>query len=48
MLRNPEAKATSVNGIIDVSMSTRAVVARWALAIASGPAPSSSVMRRLR
>ena len=48
MLRNPAAKAIAVNGIDDVSMSTRAVVARCALAMASGPAPSSSVITRLR
>ena len=48
MLRKPAAKAIAVNGRSDVSMSTRAVVARWARAMASGPAPSSSVITRLR
>ena len=48
MLRNPAAKAIAVNGRSDVSMSTRAVVARCARAMASGPAPSSSVITRLR
>ena len=42
-LPNPAANATSVNGSVVVSISTRAVWARWARAMASGPAPSSSV-----
>lgn len=39
---NPAAKATSAMGRAVVSMSTRAVWARWARARASGPAPSSA------
>jgi hypothetical protein len=48
MLEKPAAYATSVNGIAVVSISVRAVCARCARAIASGPAPSSSVTSRVR
>ena len=47
-LPKPAANAMSVIDIDDVSISTRAVCARWARASASGPAPSSSVTRRVR
>ena len=40
-LAKPAANATSVNGRSVVSISSRAVWARWARARASGPAPSS-------
>ena len=42
MLANPAAKATSPIGSAVVSISSLAVCARCALAIASGPAPSSA------
>ena len=42
MLENPAAKATSAIGNGVVSMSTRAVWARWARAMAMGPAPTSA------
>ncbi len=42
MLLKPAAKATSPIGIAVVSISSRAVCARCALASASGPAPSSA------
>jgi hypothetical protein len=48
MLGKPAAKATSVNGSAVVSISSRAVCARWARASASGPAPSSATSWRLR
>ncbi|CAM5494014.1 hypothetical protein SHIRM173S_00585 [Streptomyces hirsutus] len=38
----PAAKAISVIGRVVVSMSSRAVCARWARARARGPAPSSA------
>src|ERR1700722_11589333 len=41
-LENPAAKATSAMGREVVSMSTLAVWARWALAMAMGPAPTSA------
>ena len=47
-LAKPAANATSVIGIVVVSISSRAVCARCARAMASGPAPSSSVISRLR
>ena len=46
-LPNPAAKAISVKSRWVVSMSTRAVWARCARAMASGPAPSSSVISRV-
>lgn len=42
MEENPAAKAISAIGSGVVSMSSRAVWARWARASASGPAPSSA------
>ena len=42
MLANPAANATSAIGRSVVSMSSRAVCARWARARASGPTPSSA------
>ena len=42
MLANPAANATSPMGSAVVSISSRAVCARWARASASGPAPSSA------
>jgi hypothetical protein len=42
MLANPAAKAMSDIGSALVSISSRAVWARWARARASGPAPSSA------
>ena len=47
-LPNPAAKAMAVNDIAVVSIRMRAVLARWARAMASGPAPSSSSISRLR
>ncbi len=47
-LPKPAANAMSVNVIDVVSISSRAVWARCARAIASGPAPSSSVITRFR
>ena len=47
-LPNPAAKAMDVKSMSVVSMRMRAVWARWALAMASGPAPSSSVTSRVR
>ncbi len=47
-LPNPAAKATDVKSMSVVSMRMRAVWARWARAMASGPAPSSSVRSRVR
>ena len=47
-LRNPAAKAMDVKSMPVVSMRMRAVWARWARAMASGPAPSSSVRSRVR
>ena len=47
-LPKPAAKAMSVMPRSVVSISVRAVCARWARASASGPAPSSSVRIRLR
>ena len=47
MLANPAANAISDNGSVVVSISRRAVCARWARARASGPAPSSVVTARL-
>ena len=46
-LPNPAAKAMDVKSMSVVSMRMRAVWARWALAMASGPAPSSSVRSRV-
>jgi hypothetical protein len=42
-LAKPAANATSASGSVVVSISRRAEWARWALANASGPAPSSAV-----
>ena len=47
-LPKPAANATSVSDRSVVSISSRAVWARCARAMASGPAPSSSVISRLR
>ena len=47
-LPNPAAKAMDVKSMSVVSMRMRAVWARWARAMASGPAPSSSVRSRVR
>ena len=47
-LPNPDAAATAGSAMSVVSSSVRAVWARWARAMASGPAPSSSVITRLR
>ena len=44
MLVKPAANAISDSGSVVVSVSTRAVWARWARAMASGPAPSSAVI----
>jgi len=46
MLPNPEAYAISLKPRSVVSMSVRALRARWSSAIASGPAPSSAVRTR--
>ncbi len=46
MLVKPAAKAISDSGSVVVSVRMRAVCARWARAMASGPAPSSAVTRR--
>ena len=46
MLANPAANAISDSGSVVVSVSTRAVCARCARAMASGPAPSSAVTSR--
>ena len=46
MLEKPAANATSLNGNSVVSMSTRAVCVRCALASASGSAPTSACSRR--
>ena len=46
MLAKPAAKAISDNGSAVDSMRMRAVCARCARAMASGPAPSSAVTRR--
>ena len=48
MLANPAPKATCANGRSVVSMSTRAVWARWARARAMGPAPTSATSWRCR
>ena len=48
MLANPAANATWAKGSGVVSMRTRAVCARRARAIASGPAPSSARTIRVR
>ena len=45
-LENPAANATSAIGRSVVSISSRAVCARWARARASGPAPSSATSSR--
>ena len=47
MLANPAAKATSAKGSPVVSISTRAVWARWARARARGPAPTSATQQPL-
>jgi hypothetical protein len=46
MLAKPAANAISDSGSAVVSVRMRAVWARWARAMASGPAPSSAVTRR--
>ncbi len=46
MLVKPAANAISDSGSVVVSVSTRAVWARCARAMASGPAPSSAVISR--
>ncbi len=46
MEENPAANATSPIGSPEVSMSSRAVWARWARASARGPAPSSALSCR--
>ena len=45
-LEKPAAKATWATGSSVVSSRTRAVWLRWARARASGPVPTSAVMRR--
>ena len=45
-LAKPLANATSVNGSAVVSISVRAVWARWARASAIGPAPTSATSWR--
>ena len=45
-LENPEANAISVMVRAVVSINTRAVCARWARAIAIGPAPTSATSMR--
>ncbi len=47
-LPKPEAAATAGSAMSVVSSNVRAVWARWARAMARGPAPSSSVITRLR